>query len=294
MQFNTWIFGEHVIDGISKLSKHIKINKPDIVSLQEVQTKEVFEQLLQKLGPEWSGAISPCTTNSNIAIVTIHQIMNEMVATNTSHGANIKLKNTNEIISFWCLHLDWQSYGPYAANNKKVTKLEQIMKGEYSPVKDARGDDILALLEISEFQEALKYSNQNPIILCGDFNTPSHLDWIEENKDIHGGWIVEWPASYLLQTKAGLIDSFREIHPDPIKTPGITWSTVHQSSGYEWDYSIPEPLDRIDFIMYKSPKIKPVNSFTYSGNKPLQQMPNHENNDYPSDHFAVITDFLFK
>uniref|UniRef100_A0A914QA86 Endonuclease/exonuclease/phosphatase domain-containing protein n=1 Tax=Panagrolaimus davidi TaxID=227884 RepID=A0A914QA86_9BILA len=217
-----------------------------------------------------------------------------MPSTNTSHGVNIKLKDTDEIISFWSLHLDWQSYGPYAANNKQVTKMEQIMKGEYSPRKDGRGDDILELLEVPAFQEAIKNSDKIPLIACGDFNTPSHLDWIEGNKDIHGGWVVQWPATYLLETKAGLIDSFRQIHPNPIKTPGITWSTVHQASGYEWDYSIPEPLDRIDFVMYKSAKLKPFNSFTYSGSEPLTQVPNTQNNDYPSDHFAVVTDFMFK
>lgn len=62
----------------------------------------------------------------------------------------------------------------------------------------------------------------------------------------------------------------------------------------EWDYTIPEPQDRIDFIFYKGEKLKPVDSFTYSGSEPLQYIPNHWRNDYPSDHFAVVTDFVFK
>jgi endonuclease/exonuclease/phosphatase family metal-dependent hydrolase len=295
MSFNTWMFGEMVNDGLNKIAKHIKLVEPDIVALQEVLTHEKFEKLLQILGPQWSGTTSPSTTNSNVAIATIHKIdPNDTIiaATKTGLGINIQLQESNEIISFWCLHLDWQSYGPYAANNKLVTKIEQIMKGELPSTKNGRGDDVIQLLKLPEFQEAIRNSEQNPLIVCGDFNCPSHLDWKEDTKHLHGDWIVEWPATYLLESKAGLIDSFRQVNPSPIQNPGITWSTVHQASGYEWDYSIPEPLDRIDFIMYKTPKYKPVKSFTYFGTEPIQQMPNHQNNDYPSDHFSVITDFV--
>uniref|UniRef100_A0AC34G2A0 Endonuclease/exonuclease/phosphatase domain-containing protein n=1 Tax=Panagrolaimus sp. ES5 TaxID=591445 RepID=A0AC34G2A0_9BILA len=74
MTFNTWIFGEHVIDGLNKIAKHIKLVEPDIVALQEVQTREAFEKLLEILGPDWSGTTSPSTTNSNVAIATIHKV----------------------------------------------------------------------------------------------------------------------------------------------------------------------------------------------------------------------------
>jgi endonuclease/exonuclease/phosphatase family metal-dependent hydrolase len=296
MTFNTWVFGEHVNDGLNKIAKHIKLVDPDIVALQEVQTKEAFENLVEILGPKYSGTISPSTTNSNVAILTIHRIENLSnnitAATKTGFGVNIHLKESNEVISFWCLHLDWQSYGPYAANNKLVTSIKQIMQGEHPTAQNGRGDNIVDLLKLPEFQEAIKNSDQNAVIICGDFNTPSHLDWTEDTKHLHGDWVVQWPATYLLESKAGFTDSFREVNPNPLETPGITWSTVHQASGYEWDYMVPEPLDRIDFIMYKSPKYKPVKSFTYFGTEPIKQMPNHQDNDYPSDHFSVITDFV--
>uniref|UniRef100_A0AC34GER5 Uncharacterized protein n=1 Tax=Panagrolaimus sp. ES5 TaxID=591445 RepID=A0AC34GER5_9BILA len=121
--------------------------------LMEVQTKEAFEKLLEILGPDWSGRTSPSTTNSNVAIATIHKIESKNItaATKTGFGLNIHLKESNEIISFWCLHLDWQSYGPYAANIKLVTKLEQIMKGEHPKTQNGRGDDIIQLLKLPEF-----------------------------------------------------------------------------------------------------------------------------------------------
>ena len=45
-------------------------------------------------------------------------------------GATIKLEPDGQLVNFYSMHLDWRSYGPYAANNKQVTKREQIMIGE--------------------------------------------------------------------------------------------------------------------------------------------------------------------
>ena len=73
---------------------------------------------------------------------------------------------------------------------------------------------------------------------------------------------------------------------------GYTWSTVQKSSGPEWEWSIPEPQDRLDFIFYKGSKwLKPIKSYTYAGTEPLTPIPNQWENDYPSDHYAVLTDF---
>lgn len=168
------------------------------------------------------------------------------------------------------------------------------MQGEYPADHNGRGDNIIALLQNPEFGKAVQNSDQNALIVAGDFNSPSHMDWIDETKASHGGWAVQWPSTYLLQNKTGLIDSFRKLFPDPLKVPGITWSTVHRASGAEWDYTIPEPLDRIDFIMYRSPKLEPTSSITYQGDEPVKPEPGHKDNDYPSDHFCVITDFTYQ
>lgn len=47
-------------------------------------------------------------------------------------GASIDLSADQQrrVINFFSMHLDFTSYGPYAANNKKVTRKEQIMAGE--------------------------------------------------------------------------------------------------------------------------------------------------------------------
>ena len=67
---------------------------------------------------------------------------------------------------------------------------------------------------------------------------------------------------------------------------------MQKSVGPEWDWTIPEPQDRIDFIFYKPrAHIRPTNSFTYAGTAPLKPIPHQLGNDWPSDHFAVVTEF---
>ena len=54
-----------------------------------------------------------------------------------------------------------------------------------------------------------------PIIMGGDFNEPSHLDWQADTKDLwdHNGAIIHWDCSMML-SKAGFKDAYREKFPN--------------------------------------------------------------------------------
>lgn len=70
-----------------------------------------------------------------------------------------------------------------------------------------------------------------PLLLTGDLNEPSHLDWTAATASQHGGvGPVAWPVSEAL-VKAGLRDSYREAHPDPATDPGNTWGGVAGGKG---------------------------------------------------------------
>lgn len=79
-----------------------------------------------------------------------------------------------------------------------------------------RDDEIRTILTI--LQPFLAEVDQIPIIMGGDFNIHSHLDWTEATKDLyhHGGAVVNWTVSKTMES-AGFKDSFREINPDPVK-----------------------------------------------------------------------------
>lgn len=117
-----------------------------------------------------------------------------------------------------------------------------------------------------------------PCVLVGDFNSPSHLDRPD----------VEWPVTKAAE-EAGLRDSYREAHPDPIAHPGHTWSPVHPL--HEDGSRRPEPQDRIDFVLHRGLRV--LDSETCVSGHP-RPWPDVEHNEWPSDHAAVITTFSLR
>ncbi|XGW04757.1 hypothetical protein V3C99_015714 [Haemonchus contortus] len=290
MTFNIWNSGSHVENGLRKIAKHILLVDPDIVGLQEfqeVQRPDVLPALLGWMGKPWMG-VAGDDSYPDVAILTKHEMLGQSFAkTNRSITVKIQLP-TGQMISFWTAHLDYKSFGPYAANNKMVTSLDQILAGEKPLTRAGRAQNMVEISEHPQMMEALNKSDEVPVILTGDFNCPSHIDWTRETMTKHGNWMVEWPATKIAENM-GLKDSFREVFPNVTTVPGYTWSTVNKFLP-EWEFNIPEPQDRIDFIYYKG-SARPVRSFLYAGYEPLRPMPFHRHNDYPSDHFALITEF---
>ena len=64
-----------------------------------------------------------------------------------------------------------------------------------------------------------------PTFLTGDFNSPSHLDWTPAVAAVRPQvkYPLRWPVSAAL-AGAGFRDSYREVHPDPVARPGLTWT----------------------------------------------------------------------
>lgn len=78
-----------------------------------------------------------------------------------------------------------------------------------------------------------------PVIVGGDFNSGSHLDWTAAAARLpnHQDRVVAWPVSIAME-QAGFLDTFRVAHPDPTKVPGWTWSPEFPDSHQ----------DRIDYV----------------------------------------------
>ena len=91
------------------------------------------------------------------------------------------------------------------------------------------------------------------VILGGDFNEPSHLDWIRETKDLydHNGLIIPWTVPLMLDN-AGFVDTYREQFPDVLSHPGFTFPADNPLIPVErltWTPDADE-RDRIDYIFY--------------------------------------------
>lgn len=145
-----------------------------------------------------------------------------------------------------------------------------------------RDEEIRKILTV--IQPMLNETDSIPVIMGGDFNVHSHLDWTEATKDMyhHGGSVVQWSVSKEMQN-AGFKDSFREMNPDPTKNIGTTWL-------YDNDDKVTRS-DRIDFIYYQGNTIRASDSEIYNQEltKPLKFK--GEEFFYASDHGLVLTTF---
>lgn len=130
---------------------------------------------------------------------------------------------------------------------------------------------------LPEIDQYLRNAERVPVIMVGDFNSPSHLDLTEETVMHYGGEMRDRPISKLV-TGADLIDSYRVNHPNPAMSPGYTWSPLRNEifvlkSGAH--------LSRIDYIYYKGKKLQPYHSYVIDSHPVF----------FPSDHASVITSF---
>ena len=151
-----------------------------------------------------------------------------------------------------------------------------------------RDDEIKKIMEV--LKPFMAEADRIPMIMGGDFNIHSHLDWTEATKNLynHNGVVVKWPVSQVMEEN-NFKDSFRELHPNPekeLKELGPTWNWGEKG----WN----DRLDRIDYIYYQGKTIQAVKSESYYEDIAASLDFYGESFFYPSDHGLVITDFELK
>ena len=154
-------------------------------------------------------------------------------------------------------------------------------------MEGTRDEEIHRILTV--LRPLLAETDSIPIIMGGDFNVHSHLDWTEATRNLyhHGGAVVDWPASIAME-KAGFKDSFREMNPDPVASPGVTWLADADSLETECR------MDRIDFIYYQGKTIQAIASECYDNSLGKTFTFKGEDFFYPSDHGFVLSKFELK
>lgn len=175
------------------------------------------------------------------------------------------------------MHLfsNWFHYTPWSDQPEELgMSVEELLIWERTGSKYKMIQKVLPY--INEY--AVK-SDSIPMIIGGDFNAPSHLDWGTETKDIHNGLIVPWYTTKVLDS-IGLVDSFREFNPNPKTHPGITW-----------DWKDKKDEHRIDYIFFKSPILEIIDSKSYKSFFNEGLTINDKTILNPSDHGIVVTTF---
>lgn len=127
-----------------------------------------------------------------------------------------------------------------------------------------------------------------PVVLLGDFNTPSHLDWTPGTVGLreHVRAPFSWPTTVAAE-EVGLVDVYRQQYPDPALHPGLTWPADRPHvEGYNPARS-GQSADRID-LMYAGPSARPT-SVRIVGEPGSGS--DIAVDPWPSDHRALVATF---
>ncbi len=189
----------------------------------------------------------------------------------------------NKVVAMANTHLPDDPYGPdLVASNASVDKV-------------IANEQRTRLRFISPLINTLATLSHRgiPVILTGDFNSPSHLDWTSATTSTvaHHRYAVTWPVTSTLN-KLGFQDAYRINHPDPVASPGVTWPAFRPVATQSYDGFNPsnkDLADRIDFIFIAGPanslSSAVIGESTMHAKKPLVAQ-------WPSDHRAVVTQLL--
>jgi len=314
LSLNTWQEGTSVNNGFNALVQVILQSKADVVLLSEIRNynNTVFtDRILKELNANNVAFHSFNSAKSPIILSKFPIASKPSINTTSLAKAILKLdEETN--IAVYAAHLDYTHYACYLPRGydgitwKKlptpVLDLDKILKQN----KDSKRDEAITLFMADAEKEAKK---GNFILLGGDFNEPSHIDWTAATKDLfdHNGTIVPWHQSVTLKEN-GFVDSYREIYPNPVTYPGITWPANNVNvdlSKLVWTLEADE-RDRIDYIYYKGEEKIVLKSIVVVG--PIgsivegQRVDGNPGDDvfytpdgiWPSDHKGVLATFTVK
>lgn len=260
LQFNIWQEGTVVENGFDAVADEIVRSDADFVTLSEVRNyhnTRFCDRIVEALKKRGQTYYSFYTEDSGLLSRYPISDSSTVYPLNDDRGSIYRLvtKKRNQEFAVYTAHLDYRNCAYYDArgydgNNwekiEPVTNLDSILILNRASVRD---DAIARFIKEAEKDKVAG----RIVILGGDFNEPSHLDWTEATKDMrdHYGLVVPWDVSVMLE-KAGYKDSYREKYPDPVTHPGFTCPADCPDIALKKLVWSPEAddRDRIDFIMY--------------------------------------------
>ena len=313
MQFNIWLEGTQVPNGFDAIVSEIINNDIDVVTFNEVLNEKnvhfndrIVKALKEKGKTYFSFYADDSGIVSKYPIILSTSVYPEKVDTGSIYKAIIKVGEAK--IAIYSSHLDYTHYACYLPRgysgntwkkiDKPVTNLDSILANTLS---SKRFEEITTVIADAEKE----FKNGNSVIISGDFNEPSHLDWVKTNKNRcdHNGMIVPWPVSTLL-AKTGYVDSYRQIFPNPLTHPGFTYPADNPDADISKLTWAPEAdeRERIDFIYFKLKKAITLKKVAIIGPKGCivkskrEEEHTHDNfilpaGIWPSDHKAVLATF---
>ena len=262
----------------------------NIVGIQEPPRGDT---LLDELGSDWHRAGSIYSTY-NIEPIALGNV--DVARVTMTDGVSVVVVN---------IHWRPYPYGPYDAQeslrehgapNDHDAFAQLILQGA-DKSGGARGidetlDAIRPLIEQGEI-----------VLLTGDFNEPSHLDWTDraavEGMD---RWVtnptgvplrfkIAWAGSTALY-ELGMTDAYRAVHRDEVARPGITWTPTYAEGTVGRRPFGEQVLDRIDMIYFAGEGVRAVRCDVIGEDAQACEIAHPTR--WPSDHRAVLAELLIR
>ncbi len=278
MAWNIWRGGtfahDRDWDGRQGIVDIINHSGTDVVLMQETNGSEAF--IIENTQLKYALAMANCSIFSRYPILQMKDISEWKVGM-----AVIDVEGTPvQLASIW---IDYRPSARTRNEAGEIRSVEEILKDEEEG--GTRISDMQTLL--SHLEKPIEYANEFPLIVGGDFNSASHLDWTTQNAFLkeHDGLVIPWQVSTMM-TDAGFTDSYRELNPF-LATD--TEADIRKKYGYTIGI---ERQRRIDYIYYQGEGIKPIKSISlYGPRKEPIEYAGKVFPQYPSDHGMVLTTF---
>jgi endonuclease/exonuclease/phosphatase family metal-dependent hydrolase len=274
MTFNIWVGGEAGKLPLDQTIKVVQAAKADLVGIQESHGEkrggkkhDAAQAIAQKLSWHYFNQ-----GDEDRGIISRYKIVDR---TPKKWGAAIEMPSGRRVWVFNS-HFAHSPYQPYQLLRIPYDDGRFIRSADdaISEARKAREAEVKAMLdEIKQLRE------QETIFVVGDFNEPSGLDWTDAT--FRAGKCpvaVDWPTAGLIYD-AGFLDAYRNKYPDPIKWPGITWTSTTAEDDPK------DRHDRIDFVMLRGFDARIVKT------QIVGERPDRADivvTPYPSDHRAVV------
>src|SRR5690625_312451 len=317
LAINIWLQGTSIPNGIEEIAKVIEETEAELVFLPEGH--DGIAKVARELGYSFYDhrGTDPYGDTIDAGVISKYPIIEgASLEGNDWHKAVVDIDGYE--VAAYGGHLEYRFYVNYLPRGygggtphphetpghgwdqmpQPLTDVDLIFDLNQKTGRPAQTENLVA--DAQEEKEAGRL-----VIMGGDLNEASHQDWVEETKDLfdHNGTVIPWQTTENL-VNGGFVDAYREIFPDPVTHPGITWPSDNpqaETTELTWAPNADE-RDRIDYVFYMPDERLRLNSATVVGPKNSivrnERVPEESEDpilepeaNWPTDHKAVLTQF---
>jgi len=290
MAYNIWGGGANENKSVDETAAVIKASGADIVSVSETRmegdpcTADSCPPRGESVASRLAAALgfhAYDQTKENPAIWANAVLSRYPITGPVGDDLGVAIDVNGRKVVVMSVNLDDAPYQPYQLLGIEYGDAPFI-KTEAEAVQSAektRGVSFDAMIAAADVEK-----DAAAVFIAGDFNEPSHRDWTQGA--VAAGLqpiAVAWPGTSKLE-KAGFVDLYRAIYPDPVARPGITWTPTTDASDKE------DHLDRIDFVFARAPGLKVLSAGVVGEKAPEADI---IVTPWPSDHRAVVAKVEF-